>query len=129
MPRYLVLIKRLLPRTRMSRQRIRCLLRCALIAVLMMTSTSAMSMSLHPPAPVAEGTIDLELAAIAADVPELRSNGCGYGTNHYLMFSEGEVVSLMISALKRLSKQDKNMFVLGERTASLHTVSAAAGKR
>ena len=79
----------------------------ALIAVLMMTSTSAMSMSLHPPAPAAEGTNDLELAAIAADVLELRSNGCGCGTNHYLMFPEGELVSLMISTLKRLSKQDK----------------------
>ena len=42
------------------------------------------------------------------------------------MFPEGELVSLMISALKRLSKQDKNMFVLGELTAlaSLQTVSA-----
>ena len=60
-----------------------------------------------PPAPAAEGTDDLELAAIAADVLELRSNGCGCGTNHYLIFPEGELVSLMISTLKRLSKQDK----------------------
>ena len=73
-----------------------------------------------PPAPAAEGTDDLELAAIAADVLELRSNGCGCGTNHYLMCPEGELVSLMISTLKRLSKQDKNMFDLGELTASLH---------
>ena len=57
--------------------------------------------------PAAEGTDDLELAAIAADVLELRSNGCGCGTNHYLMFPEGELVSLMISTLKPLSKQDK----------------------
>ena len=82
-----------------------------------------------PPAPAAEGTDDLELAAIAADVLELRSNGCGCGMSHYLMFPEGELVSLMISALKRLSKQDKNVFVLGELTASLQTVSATAGKR
>ena len=60
-----------------------------------------------PPALAAEGTDDLELAAIAADVLELRSNGCGCGTNHYLMFPEGELVSLMISTLQRLSKQDK----------------------
>ena len=60
-----------------------------------------------PPAPAAEGTADLELAAIAADVLELRSNGCGCCTNHYLMFQEGELVSLMISTLKRLSKEDK----------------------
>ena len=38
-------------------------------------------------------------------------------------------MSLMISTLKRLSKQDKNMFDLGELTASLQTVSATAGKR
>ena len=82
-----------------------------------------------PPAPAAEGTDDLELAAIAADILELRSNGCGCGTNHYLMFPEGELVSLMISTLKRLSKHDKNMFDLGEQTASLQTVSATAGKR
>ena len=50
-----------------------------------------------PPAPAAEGTDDLELATIAADVRELRSNGCGCGTNHYLMFPEGELVSFMIS--------------------------------
>ena len=50
-----------------------------------------------PPAPAAEGTDDLELSTIAADVCELRSNGCGCGTNHYLMFPEGELVSLMIS--------------------------------
>ena len=60
-----------------------------------------------PPAPAAEGTDDLKLAAIAADVLELRSNGCGCGTNHYLIIPEGELVSLMISTLKRLSKQDK----------------------
>ena len=82
-----------------------------------------------PPAPAAEGTDDLELAAIAADVLDLRSNECDCGTNHYLMFPEGQLVSLMIYALKRLSKQAKNMFVLGELTASLQTVSAAAGKR
>ena len=83
-----------------------------------------------PPAPAAEGTDDLELAAIAAaDVLEVRSNGCGCGTTHYLMFPEGELVSLMISTLKRLSKQDKNMFDLGELTASLQTVSVTAGTR
>ena len=82
-----------------------------------------------PPAPAAEDTDDLKLAAIAADVLELRSKGCGCGTNHYLMFPEGELVSLMISTLKRLSKQDKNMFDLDEVTASLQTVSATAGKR
>ena len=82
-----------------------------------------------PPAPAAEGTDDLELAAIAADVLELRSKGCGCGTNYYLMFPEGKLVSLMISTLKRLSKQDKNMFDLGELTASLQTASATAGKR
>ena len=35
-----------------------------------------------PPAPAAEGTDDVELAAKAADTLELRSNGCGCGTNH-----------------------------------------------
>ena len=34
-------------------------------------------------------------------------------------------MSLMISVLKRLSKKTKNMFVLGELTASLQTFSAA----
>ena len=50
-----------------------------------------------PPPPAAEGTDDLELATIAADVRELRSNGCGCGTNHYLMSPEGELVSFIIS--------------------------------
>ena len=110
----------------MSHQRVRCGLRSALIAVLMMTSISAMS---TPLTRAAEGTDGLELASIAANVLELRSNGCGCGTNHYLMFPEGELVSLMISTLKRLSKQVKNMFNLGELTAPLQTVSATAGKR
>ena len=39
-PHYVVLIKRLLPRTRMSCQRIRCLLRSTLIAVLMILHIS-----------------------------------------------------------------------------------------
>ena len=59
-----------------------------------------------PPAPAAEGSTDPELAVIAADVVEDRLNGCGCGTNHYLLFLEGKLVSLMTS-LKRLSKQDK----------------------
>ena len=42
-----------------------------------------------PPAPAAEGTDDLELATIAADVRELRSNGCGCGKNHYLIYVSG----------------------------------------
>ena len=45
------------------------------------------------------------------------------------MFPEGELVSLMISTLKRLSKQDKNMFDLCELTATVQIVSATAGKR
>ena len=53
-----------------------------------------------PAALATEGTDGLEFAAIAADALELRSNcGCGCGTNHSLMFPEGELVSLMISTL------------------------------
>ena len=59
------------------------------------------------PAPAAESTDDLELAAIAADVLELRSNGCGCGTNHYLMFPEVELVSLMISTWSTCQNKTK----------------------